>query len=267
MSPEALQRFVVRLLWDPALVERVYTGEPVPGLDAEGRALLTRVDRRAWDTDPYRRARTLRALVEEYPCTVAELGVAGLETFFGAPAFHDALQGRGSLATAFGAWIAPRAGPVVAIERAFVALRRAVPVTPAPGELVRGAVIPVAVPVGTYARWVDLVDALGADGLARALAGWRPPAAPVRGRGKEHLLVQALGGVEAVAEGSDGLHALLVAAARPVPRRDLRRVAVRLGASPAEADGLLDELVADGLLVTPPTSPAPRPRRPHAACA
>lgn len=249
MSPEALQRFVVRMLWDPALVERIYGGAAVSGLDAEGRALLTRVDRRAWDTDPYRRARTLRALVEEYPCTVAELGVAGLDAFFSAPAFHDAIQGRGSLATAFGAWIAPKAGPVVAIERALVALRRREPPVVRPGELVRGAVVPLEVPVGTQERWRTLTQALGTEGLAKVLAGWRPPPAPPAARGTEHVLVQRIGEADGVGLGSDGLHALLVKAARPLPRADLRRVAVKLGATPAEADELLDELVADALLV------------------
>ncbi len=249
MTPQALQRFVVRMYWDPALVERVYAGAPVPGLDAEGRGLLTRVDRRAWDTDPYRRARTLQPLIEEHPCSVAEVGVAGLEAFVGAPAFHDAIMARGALALAFGAWIAPRAGPVARIERAFAALRRqrATPAV-ARGELVRaGGVCPIEVPAGTLARWEATSHALAPEPLPRLLAGYRAPPAPPA-RGKEHLLVQ-IAEVECVVPGSDGVHALLVAAARPVARRDLRRVATKLGATGPETEEILDGLLADGLLV------------------
>ena len=47
MNPQALQRVVVRMLYDPTLVEAVYAGSPVAGLDAPGRAHLCRVDRRA----------------------------------------------------------------------------------------------------------------------------------------------------------------------------------------------------------------------------
>lgn len=252
MTPQAIQRFVVRMLWDPTLVERVYGGAVVEGLDAAGRALLTAVDRRAWDTDPYRRARTLQSLVEEYPCSVAEIGVAGLETFFASPAFHAAISDRGSLAGAFGEWIAPKTGPVVRIERAFVELRRA-SAGPAPraGELARApGTRPIEAPEGTLARWEATSAALAAPGaggpLARILAGYRAPPARM-GKGKEHLVVRVAGG-EAVIPGSDGVHALLVKAARPIARADLRRVAVRLGATPREAEEVLDGLVEDGLL-------------------
>ncbi|MFN7147137.1 MAG: hypothetical protein ACK4YP_25435, partial [Myxococcota bacterium] len=183
MTPQAIQRFVVRMLWDPTLVERVYGGGAVDGLDAAGRSLLTAVDRRAWDTDPYRRARTLQALIEEYPCSVAEIGVAGLESFFASPAFHAVIADRGSLAGAFGDWLAPKTGPVVRIERAFVELRRGGPgASPRAGELARApGVRPIEAPEGTLARWEATSAALAAPGaagaLARILAGYRAPPA------------------------------------------------------------------------------------------
>ena len=250
---------MVRLLWDPALVDRVYAGAPVPGLDAEGRAHLTRVDRRAWGTDPYRRARTLQALIEEYPCSVAEIGAAGTDAFFGDAAFHGAIAERGSLADAFGGWLAPRAGPTVAIERALAGLRRAPPAQVPAGRIRRGAVIPLEVPLGTLTRWEHVAGALGPDPLARLLAGWRPAPPPANFPASEHLLVQLVDGHGTVAGGSDGIHAILVKAARPEPREVLRRVAVRLGASRADADVILDDLLADGLLVSAPSHAAPLP--------
>ena len=80
MNAQALQRVVVRMLYDPALVDAVYGGAPVEGLDAPGRAHLIRVDRRAWATDPYRRSRSLKALIEEMPVSAALAGIGSLAT-------------------------------------------------------------------------------------------------------------------------------------------------------------------------------------------
>jgi hypothetical protein len=250
-----LQRVVVRMLYDPALVEAIYGAVRVEGLDAEARALLTRVDRRAWGTDPYRRARTLQALLEEYPASAAEVGVAGLDAFFGDRAFHAAIQARGSVAVAFGAWIAPRAGPVALLERALVQVRRgaerAAP-TPGPGLLQCAPTVrALALPTGTSARWQALRAALGPEPVQTLLAGHKAPQTPPPGRGLgvEHLLVERMPEGEGVGEGSAGLHALLTRAERPCPRAELRRVAVREGATGAEADEILDGLLADGLLL------------------
>ena len=60
MSPQQLQRMIVRMMYDPNLVEEVYSGNPVDGLDDHARDLLCASDRRAWGSDPYRRARSLR---------------------------------------------------------------------------------------------------------------------------------------------------------------------------------------------------------------
>jgi hypothetical protein len=250
-----LQRVVVRMLYDPVLVEQIYGSGRVEGVDAEARALLTRVDRRAWGTDPYRRARTLHALLEEYPASAAEVGVAGLDAFFGDRAFHAAIQARASIADAFGAWIGPRAGPVAAVERAVVSVRRGAeraPSAPAAGLLLCAPTVrSLALPTGTCARWQALRAALGPEPVSRLLAGFqappRPP--PVRRAAVEHLIVERTAEGEGVGEGSSGLHALLTRAERPCPRAELRRLAVREGATQAEADEILDGLVADGVLL------------------
>jgi len=71
MSHIALQHVIVRMLYDPAFVQRVYADPHVATADCDvcddERAWLVRADRRAWSVDPYRRARSLTGLLEEYP--------------------------------------------------------------------------------------------------------------------------------------------------------------------------------------------------------
>lgn len=243
------------MLYDPVLVERIYRGDPVVGLDMGSRALITRVDARAWGTDPYRRARTLHALLEEFPASAAEVGVAGLDRFFGERAFHDAIATRGSLAVAFGQWLAARAGPVAEIERAVVAIRRAADMPPPSlptGHLVCAPTArALTLPEGTCARWEGLRAALGPDPLPTLLGGFRaPPRGPgARRPAMELLLVERVDGGEAVGIASEGLHALLTRASRPRAHHKLRQVAVRLGATATEADEVLDDLMTQGLLI------------------
>ncbi|MCA9557117.1 MAG: hypothetical protein KC583_01025, partial [Myxococcales bacterium] len=125
MSAAALQRVVVRMLYDPALVEAVYADADAaladePLSEAE-RAWLVAPDRRRWRADPHRRARTLQALLEEYPAAGARVaraeGLAALDAFFSSPAFHGCVQRRGSLADTFGDFLAARGGVVAGLAR------------------------------------------------------------------------------------------------------------------------------------------------------
>ena len=68
------------------------------------------VDRRAYAVDPLRRARTLTALIEEFPVSVQHLvqqtgQPALLDAFFSSPHFHTCIQQRGSLAASFSAYV------------------------------------------------------------------------------------------------------------------------------------------------------------------
>lgn len=176
MTARALQRVVVRMLYDPALVDAVYAGRlealaDVP-LTADERAWLVAPDRRRWAADPLRRTRGLQALLEEYPASgalaVRAEGVAALDRFFSAPAFHRCVQGRGSLADAFGRWLATGRPQVTAamatLERGVARVRRAPP-SPAPsaGGSVEGGVWRTApwafaatLPGDTLAAWHGL---------------------------------------------------------------------------------------------------------------
>ena len=110
----ALQRVVVRLLFDPAFVERVYAepGGALAGLDLDPGLLeqLLRNDRRLWNADRLRRSRSLKILMEEFKVAstlvLAECRkLAFLDAFFASSFFHEAVQKRKYMALAFAAYL------------------------------------------------------------------------------------------------------------------------------------------------------------------
>lgn len=150
------------------------------------------------------------------------------------------------MALALGAHLAgdadPRVRAVAALETAIARVRRA------PRRAVGGAPARLVVP-----PWVVLLD-LPAGTLATLTGATEGGAAAVTSvdTGEvEHVVVARVPtGAEVHAqEVPDALAALLAAAATPVDRVALCDVASAHGASAVEADDILDELVADGLLV------------------
>ncbi len=246
----SLQRVIVRMLYDPPFVERVYGGEPLPELSPRERALLVAVDRRAWGTDPLRRARTLTALLEEFPASAALAGVERLDAFFSSADFHRAIQGRQSLARAFAGWLLPMAGPVATLEGALAAGRRD-RAPPAGSGLVRAPGVRVLrCPGGTLARYQAVRGRLGADPLRTLTSGGLrlgslPPLA-----GEEILLLErdGAGGARA-GEIPEALAHLVERAGRPTPREALLAEARALGADPGDDAEIVDGLVGDGVLV------------------
>ena len=115
MSFIALQRVAVRMLLDPRFAKAVFDSpdESLSSalLSAEERTWLLQSERRAWRLDPMRRTRTLQALLEEYPVSAALVLTADkdarrLDAFFSSPDMHQAIQSRGRLSAAFGAYLA-----------------------------------------------------------------------------------------------------------------------------------------------------------------
>ena len=110
MPHTALNRVIVRMLFDPIFVETLYL-DPYPTLSAlkipEDLILeLVKTDKRAWGVDTERRKRTLHALIGEFKCTTAlalseSQSIGLLDAFFSHPLFHDSIQNRGSLTEAF----------------------------------------------------------------------------------------------------------------------------------------------------------------------
>jgi hypothetical protein len=137
---QAAQRVFVRMLHDPDFAAAVLarpeaTLEPL-GLGARERAWFASIDRRALLHDAARRTRMLDALGEEFKASTA-LALAEtrrldfLDRFFAAPAFHRAIQERGSLASAYGEFLGgaglrtPQLAGVVRLEAALARCRRA----------------------------------------------------------------------------------------------------------------------------------------------
>lgn len=109
-----LERLITRMLFDPELVAQLYTspaeliarGE----LTEEGLSWILSVDQRRWRADLERSHRALEGLLLHVPLTVALTSLGGTNArryldFFQSPALHQAIQGRGLLAEAFGAWL------------------------------------------------------------------------------------------------------------------------------------------------------------------
>ncbi|MCA9541538.1 MAG: hypothetical protein KC620_21720 [Myxococcales bacterium] len=270
MTALALQRVVVRMLYDPALVDAVYADVAkalvdVP-LTAAEQSWLVAPDRRRWAADPLRRTRGLQALLEEFPVAsalAAGPGKAGtLDAFFSTPTFHDCIQQRGSLAMAFAAFLAAHGTTVTLmarIEQAIARVRRA----PA-----RPAIPPTPTPASLWGRapWAD-----GFFAPEGALAAWQAADATLRGHAggpvaalldpviaiaapeldpadhSESLLVERAESVGLSIAG-EGLIEVLVALARPQPWAAAAAALRAAGADPGEESELAAELLADGLL-------------------
>jgi hypothetical protein len=273
MSPQVLQRVVVRMLYDPAFQEEVYRDaeRALAGLELapEERRWLVEPDPRAYRTDPLRRARSLKGLLEEYPASAAlaaaELGaVQALEAFFSAPEFHACIQERGSLAASFGLYLEGRfedrrVAPLARLERAIAAVRRAPDPVRSVGierllNLPQHAEV-LKAPAGTLELYQAIrarLASVSADLVAALLhEKFRLRGVPrLREAEAQSLLVlrspQGEVGVEEIPPALAGL----LQAARP-PRRveALLEEARRLGAEPGEDLEVLDGLVRDGLLL------------------
>lgn len=284
MSHQALQRVIVRMLYDPALADAVIAAPraALAGVDLNDAELgwLTEADPRAFKTDPYRRARSLRALLEEYPVSAALSPgrPQQLDRFFSSQRFHAAIQDRGSMATSFGDWLLapperrpeggfahPGADAVLQrsprdacalLERAVVRARRperpSLPpahIAPAPQAVL------VRLPAGTLAFYARIRGQLGPAPVAALLsadAAVRPPPLlrqQVADATQEELALVTLTDDEVSVEvAADWLVPLL--RHPPAPRPDWLAAARDLGADPGEDAELIDDLIAQALLIS-----------------
>lgn len=268
MSARALQRVAVRMLFDPALVEAVYAGAEAAlaevDLGADERAWLTAPDRRRWLADPLRRTRGLRALLEEFPVAAALAGVHRLDAFFSSEAFHACIQGRGSLAATFGAWLQTTfdaARAAACLETAAAEVLRAPPRGPVEVFTVAARwrtapwVRPLTLPAGTLAAHHAVHTRLAAHegGPVAALLHVRQlEADPPRTNAAEGLLVERGDASASVGEAPAPLVALLQRLREAHAGEAVLEALCALGADDrAEALELAAELVGDGLLASP----------------
>ena len=249
MNPQALQRVVVRMLYDPGLVEAVHAGTPVEGLDDAGRAHLVRIDRRAWATDAYRRSRTLQALIEELPVSSARAGIDQLDAFFSSEDFHSAVQERRAMVLAFARWLEPQVGDIARLEGAIARARQQSPRTGS-GLCMAVGVSAVSLPEGLFSWWQEAKGQLGPTPLCALLESPVELGTPPAGPSTEHYLLDrgSDGGIQ-LGGGSASLVGLLCAADSPISLEALADRAVALGAEPSEVSEIIQGLVLDGLLI------------------
>jgi hypothetical protein len=278
VSAQALQRVIVRMLFDPAFRQRVYA-EPAAALQdveltAEERQWLLTPVPQAYGTDVHRRSRALSGLLEEYPVAGAlavrgRQGLARLQGFFGSASFHQCVQQRGSIAAAFGAYLQsppfaehPDISCMAALELRIVRVRRALPISPplASGTATRLRLAPwvelLPVPAGTLPRYSALLRRLQqyrASLLEAVLdATYRLPAGPaVRGAATEWILVVNIPGGDgpSLESTSHELGTLLSAAQQERSVGEFCALAGDLGATAEEALEILQGLLADRLLM------------------
>lgn len=276
MSHLALQRVVVRMLYDPRLVEQIYR-DPESALSderlsPEQRRWLVAGDRRAWGADPLRRGRSLHGLLREYPAAgalaIRAAGSVGvLERFFSSRTFHRCIQLGGSLAMAFGAWLPGlvrdgrardrRVAELARLEEALVRVRRRASLAAEDSEIALSEHVALArLAAGTTAVYGHVIASLVATGMDPASAALEPrvrlAAVPTLGVGMEVGLAEGRAddraapiSVELLPE---GLASILAAAERGASRADLERVARAAGADPGEEAEVVDGLLVEGLL-------------------
>jgi hypothetical protein len=273
MSYHQLQRVVVRMLYDPAFVAQIFA-DPATALRDEDltdqeRRWLVAADQRAYAVDPLRRARTLTALIEEFPVSVQHLVQQTgqptlLDAFFSSPHFHACIQQRGSLAAAFSAYILAAAlqhpapghtlSPLVQLETAMARLRRqpgnseAASTAAQPGLALAPTAALLHVPGGTLAHYQAALDILHSDTDGLIAAACKPFTLPLPRETweDEWLLIvwhQDRAAIEILPE---ALGHLLATA--PALRSALVTTACALGAEADEANEILDDLIADGVL-------------------
>lgn len=268
MSHRALQRVVVRMLYDPVFAatatsqaEGWFGMEQLTSIELRW---LRESEGRAWILDPMRRTRTLAALLDEYPVSLALAFHRGgtmrtLDGFFSAERFHHALMNRASLALAFGKYLQEQIAGLdsVEIEHAIARVRRSGldeggRAVPADQVSLSARVRVVAVPQGSfdhYARWVHAQRPLKGNLEPLLTRTWRAPAWGPTGPEVEWVLVEPMAGEPVASTIPEGLAGLLRDASRPRPVTDLIVQMQREGLSTSEAEEVIAELVNDGLLI------------------
>jgi hypothetical protein len=281
VSAIALQRVVVRMLFDPIFRDRVYASPAGVLADVdltpEERQWLVTPDPRAYGVDVHRRSRALTGLLEEYPVAGAlavrcAQGLQRLYDFFATALFHQCIQQRGSLADTFGAYLVshdfadhPAIVHMTEVERGIARVRRALHMPDDhDAELTQGTLLRLApwvellsLPDTILPRYGQLRDHLVQHGptLLEAVLDTQYPmplALPPSDTEAAWVLVVGIPGTEgpSLESTSPELGTLLAAAQQDIVCRDLCALAVQLGAEPHEALDIIGGLVADQLLIS-----------------
>ena len=247
---------------------------------AERQWLLT-PDPRAYGADTHRASRALTSLLEEYPVSGAlavrsPCGLDHLRRFFTSDLFHDCVQSRGSMAEAFGQYLGsdifmqhPDISRMAEVELAIAQVRRAPNLRYDPAARVTEAtrvrlapwvrllsLHPVILPC--YSNWLDHLDRAATPRLEAILdTTYRlPPSVPEDDSDLELVLVVGIPGGDgpSLEPALPALGSLLTAAQTETTCRELAQVATELDAEPDEALDIIQDFLADRLLILMPCS-------------
>lgn len=230
--------------FDDVWATRILDGDLL-GLSAAEKALFATIDRRAFHADPDRAARACRALVEELPVAVAVAGLPRLLSFFRDDAFVDVITGGIPLVVGAARFLD---NVPARIEGAIAAARRRRRV-PAAAVALAPHVAAAVVPVDALARWSDARAALGGDMIAAVAGGTRVDWPTVDDADGAGVVVTEASTNPAVGGAALALACLLTRLEQGATVSAFRTIACAEGCDDDdEADALLDDLVADGLL-------------------
>lgn len=247
MSRLGLQRVIVRMLYDPAFADRVYE-EGAPEITAEERGWIVTADRRAWRADPHRRARSLAALLEEYPATAAQSGdPRALDAFFSSARFHATIRDGESLAISFGEWLAeePSRREIATLETAVARARRARRRKPGDRLALPAGAALLQTREGLLERYETVLRALGSDPVPALLERKPPPDLPPWSNDLQWLLVVP-GAIHPL---PPPLARAVAPAGEPMTREQILTRLREEGAEEGDDVEILEELVRDGILV------------------
>ena len=272
MSHITLQRVIVRMLYDQAFA-RLVTTEPdaaLVGLNLDARhiSFLTTPDPRVWRLDPHRRARSLEALLDEYPVSAALLAhttnmVSALDAFFSSDDFHQCIQHRQRLALAFGRYLTSVATKLgrqdiegcAQLEFEIASFRRRLrPKLSPETELHLGSNVALAaLPGGTLDAYAYVNGVLQTNNLAGA-AAIIAPAISIEQQPTQEATVVVL--LEGLTDGQgpglsvldDALANLLVHVSQGSSIQSFGHIARTNGAEHGEEADILKDLIEDGLI-------------------
>ena len=283
MSAPALQRVVVRMMYDAAFRQRVYANpeRALRGLPltSQERQWLIAPPEIAYGADAYRSSRALMGLLEEFPVAGAlaarlPRGLHRLQQFFASPTFHQCVQARGSMAAAFGAYLGsgafrsrqtpPELGLIARLETAIAQVRRAPPpLSGAQADITPQSLLSLAPWValltlhpGILERYTSLLADLQQHGgdLIEAVLDTRrrlPSGPALQGKATAFALVSHVPNSDgpSIESVSDDLGKLLSAAKTPRAAAALQRLLEAMDCNPEEAREVIAGLVDDGILI------------------
>lgn len=253
IRPQVLQQAALLVHFDGVWRDRVLA-HGVLGLSDDERTLLAAVDARAFRADDERVARAVAGLVEEFPVAAATAGLPPLFALFRSDAFVDVVCGRLLLVEAAAVALGAPASIPARIELALAQARRKhTRHRPHNAWCAAAGVGVVDVPAGSLAAFSAARSELGVSPRESLAAGKRLTWSIAASADVETVLIT---GGASLALCAEALGRLLEFAATPRDGASLRARACELGCdSDDEAQGLIDDLVADGLLQAPAEAP------------